>query len=465
MKKLNEFTGSVDHALNRRELLLASALSYGSLSLRSLITGLPIAFLMGKSEDTWAAAANAKFLILSHMSNGDPLNTNAPGTYGNPANAADPLHQIGHPTVAELGAKAQGFETPSTFTLGGKQVRAATPWAGLPSQLLARSAFWHHATYTNAHTDDGVVLSLGGALKGYSGVGTDHLGSFIAQENSANLSTVSSELMRIGGTPTNSNGTPATLLLPSKLNSVFTAKVAQFDRMVGMRDQFIDKTYADIKANGTPAQKKFMDRYATSKQEAAVLGDQLADLIVDIKTNAPADQARMAAALIQLKVSPVITMGIPFGGDNHQDIDLLAEVDQTILAMNTLTVLWDKLSEFGIQNDVVFANFNVFGRTLVRSNNGGRGHNGGHHCMYVFGSSIKPGVVGGLESFQRLSGGIEFKAKPINSATGLASATTDIPYEQTLTSVGKTLAAAVGVDTARIEARIDGGKVISGALL
>ncbi len=449
--------------LSRREALFASALSFGSLPLRSLVTGLPIPFLLGKSEETWAAAGDAKFLILSHQANGDPINANCPGTYGNANNPNDPLHQIDHPNVAELGERAVNFETPTNFMLGDKTVRAAKCWADLPQALLDNSAFWHHATFTNAHTDFGVVMGLNGALKGPDGLGADSLGSCIAYENSEALGTLSRELICIGGSPTKSNGVAASELRPVSLKSLFTAKVAQFDNMVAMRDQFLDKTYRDIKNNGTPAQQKFLSRYAISRVEAQAMGDSLGGLIEDISGDTVADQAKMAAALIQLKVAPVITLGCRFGGDNHDDINLDREVTETLSSLAAIKILWDKLTLAGVDKSVVFASFNVFGRTLVRPEGAGRDHNGSHHAMYVFGPSIKPGMVGGLETYQRRANQIDFKARAINAATG-GVASPDIPFEQTLVAVGKTLAKAVGVSDARIAKRFDGGKIIAGAL-
>jgi hypothetical protein len=464
MTKIKPTTIKLIPSISRREALLAGALSYGSLALRSLITGLPTAFLLNKAESTWAAAVNARFLILSHMGDGDPLNTNVPGTYGNPLNANDPLHQIQHANIAQLGEVALGFEQPVAFNLGDEQVYAARPWAELPTDLLARSAFWHHATYTNAHPDLAVVLGLGGALKGFNGSGGDHLGSFVAQENHQNLGTLSADLLRIGGSSTLANGVPAPQLNPTALKSIFATKVFGFDQMVAMRDQFIDHTYQNIKTEGTPAHKVFLDRYALSRQEAQKIGDSLGDLITDISGNTPADQAKMAAALIQLKISPVITLGLPFGGDNHQDTDLAEEVADTLIAIEALKTLWAKLTFAGVQDQVVFANLNVFGRTLLRSPSGGRDHNGSHHCMYVFGNTLKPQVVGALEPYARRADAMDFKAMAIQSTTGVGLSNGDIPFEQTLSSVGKTLAAAVGVSSDRVALRIDTGKVISGAL-
>ncbi|WP_394201393.1 DUF1501 domain-containing protein [Marinagarivorans algicola] len=452
-------------SLTRRHALLASTLSFGSVAMRSVITGLPAAFLMGKPEHTWAATGNAKYLILSHQQQGDPLNANCPGTYADANNANDPRHQIERAQVKELGSAAEGFENPVAFNLGSQTVRAAKCWSELPQELLDRSAFWHHGTFTNAHIDFKVVMGLNGALKGPNLNGSDHIGSFIAQENAEQLGTLSKEFIRVGGSSTLSSGVPAPELKPTLLKSIFTANVVGFDNMVAMRDQFIDQTYADIKTRGTAAQRAFLDRYAISQQEAQALGDSLGGLIEDIDDNSTADQAKMAAALIQLKVSPVITLGFDFGGDNHNDADLAREVSETTQTIDALKVLWQKLVAAGIEDQVAFASMNVFGRTLLRSASGGRDHNGRHHAMYVFGANIKPGVIGGLETYIGRRGTTDFSATAIHSAGGAARGNADIPYEETLSAVGKTLAAAVGVPTARINQRIDGGKIITGGLV
>lgn len=464
MKKIFSNRQAQSLQLTRRQCLMTGALSFGSVALRSLVTGLPAAFILGKPEHTWAAAGDHKFLIFSHKQQSDPVNTNCPGTYGDPNNPNDALHQIDHPTTAELGAKAAGFETPVSFNLGNKTVRAAKCWSELPQDLLDRTAFWHHGTFTNAHPDFKVVMGLNGALKGPDLTGTDHMGSFIAYENADALGTLSKELIRVGGTETNSNGVPAPELKPAQLKSVFAAKVAEFDNMVAMRDQFIDQTYAEIKTYGTPAQRKFLDRYARSRQEAQMLGDSLAALIDDINGNSNDDQAKMAAALVQLKVAPVITLGLDFGGDNHGDNNLTLEVDQTLQAMAAINTLWSKLKFAGVEDDVVFASMNTFGRTLKRSNTGGRDHNGNHHVMHVFGASVNPGVIGGMETYQRRRDQIDFSAKRINSTNGLTGNNADIPFAETLSAVGKTLASAVGIPNARINNRIDGGKIITAAL-
>jgi hypothetical protein len=453
-------------SINRRKLLIASALSVGSLSLRSVITGLPLPFLAGLTQGVSAASTPAKFLILSHMQNGDPLNANAPGTYVNdPAQTSDPLAFVQHAKVSELGTMATGFETPSNFMLGNVSVKAAAPWASLPVDMREHMAFWHHGTYVNAHPEFATVRRLNGAVKGADGSGTTEFGSFIAEELSAELGTVSKEIIAVGGSRVQSNGRELSILSPANLKSIFVSSEANIDKMIALRSRFLDKTYQEIKTNGTPAQKKFLDNYALSRQEAAQVGGELGALLADVDGDDPLNQVRAAVALIQLNIAPVVTLGLPFGGDNHQDTDLDDEVTETTASIATLAFLWDRLKAAGLQDKVTFATLNTFGRSLVRSTSGGRNHNGLHHTMCVFGSSIKPGVVGGIAPTTSTGSIQEFRAASINSVTGGTSGATDVPYEQSLAAVGKTLAKAVGVSDAKIELRISTGKIISGALV
>jgi hypothetical protein len=203
-------------SINRRKLLIASALSVGSLSLRSVITGLPVTFLAGLSQGVSAASTTTKFLILSHMQNGDPLNANAPGTYANdPTQTSDPLTFVQHAKVSELGAIAASFETPSSFLLGDISVKAAAPWASLPVDMREHMAFWHHGTYVNAHPEFATVRRLNGAVKGADGSGTTEFGSFIAEELNAELGTVSKEIIAVGGSRVQSNGRELSILSPA----------------------------------------------------------------------------------------------------------------------------------------------------------------------------------------------------------------------------------------------------------
>jgi len=196
------------------------------------------------------------------------------------------------------------------------------------------------------------------------------------------------------------------------------------------------------------------------------MGDSLGELISGVDGNDQINQAKVAVALLQLNITPVVTMGIEFGRDNHQDVNLLDEVTQTDQAMICISSLWESIKAAQLQERVVFATMNVFGRTLLRNNTGGRNHLGDHHAMLAFGPTIKGGVIGGLEpSYKNNGKQKDFRATGINSTSGVSDNSSDISASETLVSVGKTLSKAIGIPEERISKRIDGGKIIGGALV
>jgi hypothetical protein len=118
------------------------------------------------------------------------------------------------------------------------------------------------------------------------------------------------------------------------------------------------------------------------------------------------------------------------------------------------------LEQYGLSDQVTFAMYNVFGRTLKKLGLAGRDHWASHHTTVMIGKPIRAGVVGGLEPQAG-----DYYATPIDSSTGRATpGGGDIPFAQTLAAMGKTLAAAAGVDRAGIDQEISQGKVVAGAL-
>ncbi|WP_053981897.1 DUF1501 domain-containing protein [Marinagarivorans algicola] len=442
--------------LTRRHALIKSILGVGSVQLRSLITGVPAALLLGNSHRALADEGDFKYTIFSHLSDGDPLNANAPGTYAE--NNADPRNYVQHRSD---GGGVTGYENGVDFNLGAARVKAAEPWSTLPEDLRSRLGFWHHGTYTNAHSDHRHVIRFHGAIKDQNGAGSAQLAEAMADETYQGLNTILKEPLSVGGSSITYRGRAIPVLRPSAIKELFASSAANLDEMVALRDHFIDSTYKKMKREGTPAQLKFLDRYALSRVDAQEIATNLGSLITDIEEDNPSDQVKMAVALLQLGIAPTVTLGIRFGGDNHGSID--NEVEQTGYAMKDLTIMWDKLKAANLQDKVVFASLNVFGRTLRYNTNGGRNHNGMHHTMLVAGSSIKPGVVGGIEPTKPTGTPVEFKATGINS-NNRTSNNPDIAYRDTLVSAGKTLAKAAGLSNERINIRFNGGKIITGAL-
>jgi len=442
--------------LSRRNMLIQSAMSYGSLSLRSLVTGLPAAFIASLSNPAMAQNIGAKYLVMAHTHEGDPVNANCPGSY--PAidgDRNDPLSAIEHPGQ-------EGFRTPTSFTLGSQTVKAADPWSKMPADLRERFAFWHHPTGNSGHADMDTTLRINGAVKARNGLGQDQIDSALAQETFESLQCVTRSPISLGGTggtqiKFEGNNVPG--IDPGELQRLFGSKIRDLELMVNMRDRFIDQTYREIKNNGTPAQKAFLDDYAISREAATNVGDNLAE-----RLDGSSDPANVTVALIQLNVSPLIALGMNFGRDNHKDGNLSVEVDtMSENGIPFLTKLWSELKRANLEDSVVYASLNVFGRNLIRNGGGGRNHNGRHHVMMVYGPGVKGGVVGGMTPVRRGSRITDFQATPINSRTG-GTENPDISYDEAFVSCGKTLAKAAGISEDRINTRFDGGQIIRGAL-
>jgi len=435
--------------LTRRRVLLSSLFGTGYLGLRSMLTGLPVSFLLRPTRAWAAPPPPAQFLVLATSGTGDPINANSPGTYDLPASYPNqPIHPA--------------FDTmaPTPIVLGGASYKAALPWSTLSA--LDRTQFFHHSTLTNNHSDQQKVMSLMGATKSnemavsiYSAYLKEALGTIQAQPIA-----LASEVITYAG---------ATVprLAPSALTQLLAPEPAGLmSDLQRLRDADLDRVNAILKVSGTDAQKQYLDQYATSQTQARQIPQDLQSLLADISGNDPDDQATAAAILIKMKVSPVIVMHIPFGGDNHSDDGLANEAKQTVTGVATINGLLATLAKLGIADQVTFATLNVFGRSLVQGGDQGRSHWSNHHTAVVIGKPFKSGVIGGLVPI-----GEDLGASGIDSATGAASSSGDIQVGDTLPSFAKTLGRGLGVPQDYLDENIRGGsgvgagKTVTGALV
>jgi len=435
--------------LTRRRVLLSSLFGTGYLGLRSMLTGLPVSFLLRPTRAWAAPPPPAQFLVLATSGTGDPINANSPGTYDLPASYPNqPIHPA--------------FDTmaPTPIVLGGASYKAALPWSTLSA--LDRTQFFHHSTLTNNHSDQQKVMSLMGATKSnemavsiYSAYLKEALGTIQAQPIA-----LASEVITYAG---------ATVprLAPSALTQLLAPEPAGLmSDLQRLRDADLDRVNAILKASGTDAQKQYLDQYATSQTQARQIPQDLQSLLADISGNDSDDQATAAAILIKMKVSPVIVMHIPFGGDNHSDDGLANEAKQTVTGVATINGLLATLAKLGIADQVTFATLNVFGRSLVQGGDQGRSHWSNHHTAVVIGKPFKSGVIGGLVPM-----GEDLGASGIDSATGAASSSGDIQVGDTLPSFAKTLGRGLGVPQDYLDENIRGGsgvgagKTVTGALV
>ena len=141
-------------------------------------------------------------------------------------------------------------------------------------------------------------------------------------------------------------------------------------------DHYIDSAYADVKANGTPAQKRYMDQHASSRNQASAFGESLGQLLDDITDDSHESQMKTAVALVKLKLAPVIVCDFSFGRDNHNDFDLSVESNDTLSTLGALSTYWAAAKELDVVDDTLYATSTVFGRDTKRGGKGGRGHEG-----------------------------------------------------------------------------------------
>src|SRR5581483_6864237 len=170
-------------SMTRRQALIRTLFGAGAVGLRSLATGIPAAFLLNPkralANGVCANPAKAQYYILSTSGSGDPINANAPGTYAD----TKICHSL---DTANFG--------PTSFTLSGKSVTAAKPWASLPQNVLDRTVFWHLMTNTPIHPKEPEVLRLNGATPYH-----EMLPSLIAKVTAPCLGTVQAQPFSVGG--------------------------------------------------------------------------------------------------------------------------------------------------------------------------------------------------------------------------------------------------------------------------
>ncbi len=435
--------------ISRRQALLSTLFGTGMIGLRALATGLPASFLLNPRRALASVpasgcpdASKAQFVIFNTSGQGDPINANVPGTYDD----AKVVHSA-DPSMA-----------PTQLKILGKTLTAAAPWAALPQAVLDRTCFWHLKTDTPVHPKEPDVLQLMGAT-----AAGEMLPSLLAKQLSSCLGTIQTQPLCLGATTpaeSLSFGGSALPIIPAlALKSTLTSAAGPLTDLQPLRDETLNQLYDLYKNEATPSQQAYIDSLVTSQREIRNLDQKLLSSLSSITDNSPASQMLAAVTLIQMKVTPVISVHIPFGGDNHRDAGLADESSQTVAGVQTIAALMALLESAGLSDRVLFASLNVFGRTLGPGNADGRQHNENHQVSVTIGKPIRGGVVGGLAPVAK-----DYGATSVDSKTGSSSDQGDVSAGETLASYGQTLLAALGVDRAIIAGQIKSGKVISGVL-
>jgi hypothetical protein len=229
--------------------------------------------------------------------------------------------------------------------------------------------------------------------------------------------------------------------------------------LTSLRDDTLSQLDGVYRNSATKAQRAYLDSVVLSQTQLRGINDQLLGTLNMIADNSVDSQIKAALALIQMNVTPVVAIHIPFGGDNHNDTTLNNETAQTIAGIASINSLMTDLAGISYQDKVSFMTLNVFGRTLMGAQNG-RQHNGNHQVSIAIGKPFASAVIGGVGHVAK-----DYGCVPFNSASGAITGMADVQPPDTLASFGKTALAAVGVDSSFIESNIPTGKVISGALV
>ena len=433
--------------ISRRNLLLSTLLGTGYVGLRSLATGLPASLLVNPRRaladgNVPCGAGKAQFVIFNTSGLGDPINASVPGTYEDSKIVHSP-----DPAMA-----------PGPITIGGKQFTAAAPWATLPQAVLDRTCFFHTMTNTPVHPKEPEVLKLM-----HAGQPDEMLPSILGKQLAPCLGTIQSRPISLGASSPSEGLTYAGQALPIipalALKATLTSPAGPLTDLQPLRDHTLAEIYDIYRGTATKAQRDYIDSLVTSQSQVRNINQNLLNQLSSITDNSVTSQIVAAITLIQMKVTPVVAIHIPFGGDNHRDIGLANETAETISGVASIVSLMAQLASAGLADQVTFLSLNVFGRTIGPGNTDGRQHNANHQVSIAIGKPIRGGVIGGVSPF-----GGDYGATSLDSKTGAVSQNGDVTAIGTLAAFGQTSLVAAGVDAGTASKLVPTGKVISAAL-
>ena len=238
----------------------------------------------------------------------------------------------------------------TNFTLAGKQVTAAQAWSTLPQEILDRTGFFHHGTYTNAHGDVAKVNRIMGSLQRQ-----EMLISFVAKSTNTCLGaggdagaggTVQPEPVVLANDLITYAGAVLAPLNPQNLQAVLTGPGSPLlQNLQALRDKDLDSLNALFKQSGTASQIALLDQYANTQSEVRNINQQILNDLSQIGRtgNGRTDYNIAASVLIRLNVSPSLVMPLNFGGDNHGDNGLAGEAQAHADSMVQIADLYNRL--------------------------------------------------------------------------------------------------------------------------
>lgn len=434
--------------LNRRDFVRRALFGAGGLGLRALATGLPAALLANplRALAAQAPASIPQFMLLSTSYAGDPTNVYAPGSWlPNVSRSTDP------------------FMAAASVSIGGNAYQVGGAWASLPTRFYQRVSFFHHATGTISHSDNLKVLALMGAVRR-----GENIVSIFSGALQPLLGTLSADPVAMDAEGVTAAGRPLARLSPSGLKTSLISSPGPLLDLRPLRDETMDAMHKLYKSVGSPSQRDFMDKMAKSRSDARSISDAVVGGLESLSGDDVNNEILAAILLFKMNITPAAMVHLNFGGDNHSDTVLAGETAAHRSAIGSMSNMLTLLDTWGLADQVTFVTLNIFGRSLMSSDNG-RGHHGGHNVGIIYGKNVLPSVVGGLTTNN--SGGAvitqnnsDYIAQTINSTTGAADASGDISLNDSLGAFGQTVGAALGLPADFLSTNITQGKVVKAAV-
>ena len=257
------------------------------------------------------------------------------------------------------------------------------------------------------------------------------LPSILAAQLQPMLCTIQPQPIALGASPTEAisyQGAPQPIIPPTALKATLvapsTGALSNLAKLRNLRNQTLNQVvFPAYKDAGSPAQKAFIDSMTNSEADLikAVNSSAVTNLsgIADDSANS---QLQAAIILFQLNVTPVVSVHLDFGSDNHFDTNLQTEAAATVAMLATpatkgsgfsgtggalgnfidyLDSTSDKVQGTAMKDMVTLMTLNVFGRTFAVNSpttlaTSGRNHNFQYQGSLVIGKGFKGGVVGGI---------------------------------------------------------------------
>lgn len=236
--------------------------------------------------------------------------------------------KIVHPTDGRL--------TPAQLMLGGVSYKAAAPWMKLPSELLDRTTFWHIATGTPIHPREPDGLRLMGATYASDAPFADRAAGRAVPRNRAAAADRDRRKVPVGGAYV--RGRPTSDHARASAQSDPGDAAGQARGSARPANDTLDKLYDLYRKEATPAEQVYIDGLVRSEREVRGIEQDLLAELESITDNSIDSQITAAVSLIRMNIAPVLSINIPFGGDNHHDENLANETEQTLVGVDKVLV-------------------------------------------------------------------------------------------------------------------------------